>query len=358
MKKTSDERQKKHILLAVVGMTPQVVTETLFGLAKHRGVAMSELCIITTADGKNALLGAQGFPPLQEEVHRMCSRWKIREPYFDLSKTLFVASEETVELHDVRTDRENRLFPNLISNVVRQYTADPSTVLHCSIAGGRKTMSVAMAFALSLFGRTDDKLYHVVVSKEFEASRKFYPETDEEASQIVLAEMPYVRLRDKLPLLRDYPQASFSDLVSLAQGVVDEMIYFPPLVFMKAERTVMIGDRRIPFRPFDFAFYLFCATQKKPIPAGKRFSDQHWKKLQRLYERLSPSYGHRMRMHESFSSAEKRIDLVMKSASTIRRVLTQALGKKMAQQYQVSSIGQYGDVRYEVLLDRAKIVVK
>jgi len=38
--------------------------------------------------------------------------------------------------------------------------------------------------------------------------------------------------------------------------------------------------------------------------------------------------------------------------------LTQALGKKMAQQYQVSSMGQYGDVRYEVLLDRAKIVVK
>ncbi len=338
-------------------MTPQVVTETLFALAKYRGVAISELCIITTAEGKNALLGAQGFPPMQEEIHRMCSRWNMREPFFDQSKAVLVASEETVELHDVRTDRENRLFPNLITDVVRQYTADSNTVLHCSIAGGRKTMSVAMAFALSLFGRQDDRLYHVVVSKEFEQSRKFFPATDEEASQIVLAEMPYVRLREKLPLLRDYPRASFSNLVSLAQGVVDEMMYLPSLVFDRATCSVIIGEHRIPLRPFDFAFYLFCARATKPVPAGKHFSEKDREKLWRLYERLAPSYGHRERVRKSLFGAQ-RDALLTKSASTIRRVLAQALGKEMARQYQVSSIGQYGDVRYTILLERTKIEVR
>ncbi|MGB9773831.1 MAG: CRISPR-associated ring nuclease Csm6 [Bacteroidota bacterium] len=351
------QSKKNHVLLAVTGMTPQVVTETLFGLMVQRGIMIDEVCVITTAEGKRALLGEAGLPSLEEELNRMCKVWNVHIPAFDPKRSLFIAREETLELHDVRTDRDNILFPNLITNVVRRYTADANNVLHCSIAGGRKTMSVAMAFALSLFGRRDDTLYHVLVSPEFEASKKFFPETTEEGSQLILAEVPYIRLREKLPLLEEYPHASFSDLVAIAQGVVDQMMYLPQLVFERNTHTVIIGDQRIMFRPFDFAFYLFCAKRKAPVPAGKSFGDANWKKLWRLYERLSPSYGHRERVRKSFSSAQ-RDALLTKSASTIRRTLAQALGKGVARYYAVTSIGQYGDVRYTILLDRSKIEVR
>lgn len=357
MRTPNDSQRKRQVLLALTGMTPQVVTETLFALVFQRGVAIHELCVITTAEGKKAVLGETDLPALEKELERMCMVWNIPKPQFDTTSSVLVANEETIELHDIRTDRDNRLFPNLITDVVRRYTSDAATVLHCSIAGGRKTMSVAMAFALSLFGRKEDKMYHVLVTKEFETSKKFFPETNEEAAQLVLAEMPYIRLREKLPLLQDYPQGSFSDLVALAQGVVDEMMYLPPLVFEKSTRSVIIGERRITLRPFDFAFYLFCATQKRPVPAGKHFGDAEWKKLWRIYERLSPSYGHRERVRKSMSNAQ-RDHLLTKSASTIRRALTEALGRGIAKYYAITSVGQYGDVRYTIVLDQSKIEVK
>jgi CRISPR-associated protein (TIGR02584 family) len=41
-------------------------------------------------------------------------------------------------------------------------TADPQASLHVSIAGERKTMGFYVGYALSLFGRTQGRLSHVL----------------------------------------------------------------------------------------------------------------------------------------------------------------------------------------------------
>ena len=43
----------RRIFVAVVGMTPQVVTETLYALLQEKGEAPTEIHLITTSNGRN-----------------------------------------------------------------------------------------------------------------------------------------------------------------------------------------------------------------------------------------------------------------------------------------------------------------
>jgi len=352
--------RKRHLLIAVTGMAPQVVTETLYGLVIQKEIPISEVFIITTREGRDALSGSHSAfqgKSLSQEIVRLCAQYGVPPPSFDPSTNVVVAREESVELHDIRTDRDNLLFPNLIADFIRRKTEEPDTVLHCSIAGGRKTMSVALAFALSLFGRKDDKLYHVLVSKSFEESRKFFPETPTEQNELVLAEVPYIRLREKLPLLPKYPHATFIDLVAIAQGAIDEMVHLPPLIFEKTTCSVIIGRERIRLAPRDFAFYLFCARQQKPVIGGKHFSDVHWKSLWNLYAQLAPDSKHRERVWKSMTGKYKD-ELLTKAASTIRLMLRRRVGEELAKHYAVTSLEERGQIRYAIALDRSKIIVR
>jgi hypothetical protein len=197
----------------------------------------------------------------------------------------------------------------------------------------------------------------VLVSEEFQNSKKFFPETEEQRTQIVLADVPYLRLRDKLSFLGQNPHASFTELVSIAQREIDELLSLPSLVFEPLTCTVRIGEKTIKFQPFDFAFYLFCVKQRKPILAGKRFSEANWRRLRKLYSKIAPSVGQKLRVEKSMSGKDRE-RLLTKSASTVRRVLRQAIGEKLAKYYAITSNGKYGQVRYTVPLDRSKIVVR
>jgi CRISPR-associated protein (TIGR02584 family) len=94
---------------------------------------------------------------------------------------------------------------------LRKYTADSATTVLCSIAGGRKTMSALLFSCMSLLGREDDKVYHVMLPQEFEGGTtqvvyfpkkgakyklrltgKAYPGAKEQSE---LFEFPFVRMR-------------------------------------------------------------------------------------------------------------------------------------------------------------------
>jgi len=349
----------KHILIAVTGKIPQVVSETLYGLMVQKKIPIEEIFVITTAEGKSALMDnpALNLPSLADEIRRMCVHYSLKQPSFVIPENVLVAREESVELHDIRSDRDNQLFPNLINGFIRTKTSEPDTILHCSITGGRKTMSVALAFALSLFGRNKDAMYHVLVSEEFEKSRKFFPENEKEGRQLVLAQVPYVHLLEKLPLLHEYPGATFIELVSVAQGGIDQLLSLPRLIFDRSSRTVIIGEKRVHLRPFPFAVYLFCATLREPVNAGKRFGDRNWNRLWKLYGELSVAYGHRERVKKSIRGENKN-ELLMKAVSTVRRALRQALGDGLAQYYAITTVGDYRHARYTILLDRSKISIR
>ena len=103
---------------------------------------------------------------------------------------------------------------------MREITADPQASLHVSIAGGRKTMGFYVGYALSLFGRAQDRLSHVLVPPVIRVARQTSSIRRLGAAgraACISATIPFVRLRDGLPERLLEGHARFSDAVAEAQ---------------------------------------------------------------------------------------------------------------------------------------------
>jgi CRISPR-associated protein (TIGR02584 family) len=154
----------RRVLLAVTGLSPQIVTETLYALAVERKPCWTptEVRIITTRQGaktaKCALLSdAPGW------FHRLRADYGLPEIAFGVENIHVVAGPDGRPLDDILDQADNAAVADFITEEVRALTADPNTSLHVSIAGGRKAMGFYVGYALSLFGRAQDRLSHVLV---------------------------------------------------------------------------------------------------------------------------------------------------------------------------------------------------
>ncbi|MBM4260794.1 MAG: TIGR02584 family CRISPR-associated protein [Deltaproteobacteria bacterium] len=154
----------RDLLIALCGLTPQVITETLWALAHQRpAVVPHEVKVVTTDSGKAAcerlLFGKKG--KLASYLREYAPSRKIR---CGPATVITLKGADERPLHDLRTQRDNLAVADHLAAIIRGLTALPNTRLHCSVAGGRKTMGVLLATILQVYGRPDDRLYHVLVS--------------------------------------------------------------------------------------------------------------------------------------------------------------------------------------------------
>lgn len=175
---------KRHVLLCVAGGTPQIITETLWAL-KERGQRVDEVRVITTTEGRDKVRRLL-LDPSSGKFHQFLRdfpdagdiKFNDRECLYLLTKKgRGVPSERDLEedrLADILTDEDNEGAANQICEIVRDLTHDPRIHLHASAAGGRRTMSIYLTAAMQLFGRHDDVLSHVLVSKEVEFNPQFF----------------------------------------------------------------------------------------------------------------------------------------------------------------------------------------
>lgn len=164
----------KNILLAVVGLTPQVITETLFSL-HQQNKHIDTIHIITTRRGKE-IINANLLSPTDGKYYEYLREYEI-DPHsisfgFDYVHT--VTDAGGTEIEDIADAEENEWLLKKCLNLTFQLTKDPDTAVFFSVAGGRKTMTSCLTLAAQLYGRPQDRLYHVLVSPEFESSRDFY----------------------------------------------------------------------------------------------------------------------------------------------------------------------------------------
>ena len=142
---------KRKILVAVTGMSPQIVTETVYALHAQQNWQPDEIHVLTTQIGYDnitkALLGENGF------FGRLCQEYELPAIQFDEQNIHVICDAEGKKLADIRTPEENNLAADMIVNFIRKLCADENTELHVSIAGGRKSMGFYIGYALSLFGR-------------------------------------------------------------------------------------------------------------------------------------------------------------------------------------------------------------
>jgi CRISPR-associated protein (TIGR02584 family) len=221
-------KETQNLLLAVTGMSPAVVTETLYGIAKRIGDNESDdkepaahwpdhICIITTSLGKEKIqkgLIDDGW------LQKVCSEngYKEQIPSYEIC---VIPDAEKKEVADALTEADHEALADFITQKVQAYASATSGEekraewrIHASIAGGRKTMTFYLGYAMSLFGRHFDRMSHVLLeTPEFEGVKGFYAPTSEsygvqnysgdqldaKNAKVVLTDIPFIRMRHSLP---------------------------------------------------------------------------------------------------------------------------------------------------------------
>ncbi len=249
------EKTDKNILVCVTGLTPQIVTETLFCLSVQKQIKIDELFVITTERGVDVLEGKdkhESTPKtsLQDEINEMCALYKISPPKFSTRKNIIVAEEESYELPDILSDKDNILFPNIVAEFIREKTSDDANTLYCSLSGGRKSMSAHFALVLSLFANRDDKLYHIVTSEKFEFGN-FYPKTKEEEKALLIAEIPFVKLRT----LNSHFSVNDLSYYQIIEKTQEQLDLLNKLTIDISAQKVMYKNEAIKLEPLELALY-------------------------------------------------------------------------------------------------------
>jgi hypothetical protein len=201
---------------------------------------------------------------------RLCADYPLPEIAFGAEDIRVIRGPDGKPLDDILDEADNAVVADFITEEVRALTADPNASLHVSIAGGRKTMGFYLGYALSLFGRAQDRLSHVLVPPPYESRTDFfYPRPGAEDAQVHLGDIPFVRLRDGLPERLREGRARFSEVVTEAQKPLP-----PPALHLDPARlTVTAGGEALGLEPAQFAFYWLMAERCISAKGGVQRGD-------------------------------------------------------------------------------------
>lgn len=284
----------RRVVLAVSGLSPQILTETLYALASSSEDTFipTEVHLITSAEGaRRAELSL-----LSQDMgwfHRLCQDYRLPEIKFDKSHIHVMCDAKGHPMSDIRTQQDNKAAADFITAHVRSLTADSDCALHASIAGGRKTMGFYLGYALSLYGRPQDRLSHVLVSEPFESSYDFFYPTpynrvlqtrdgqlaDTALAEVTLAEIPFVSLRHGLPSELLTGSATFNESVAAANLKMGPA----QLKIDIDKQCILAGSTVVNIPPSELALFAVFARRafkgELPIAAPtKGLPDQAWGK--------------------------------------------------------------------------------
>ncbi|MDW8469626.1 MAG: CRISPR-associated ring nuclease Csm6 [Burkholderiales bacterium] len=366
----------------MTGLSPQVVTETLYALAVRppegrAAFVPTEIHLVTTATGaEHARLNLLSERP--GWFHQLRRDYDLPEIAFGPEHLHVLTAASGAALEDIRAPEDNERAADFITDKVRELAADPAAALHVSIAGGRKTMGFYLGYALSLYGRPQDRLSHVLVSPPYESHPQFYYPTpyeyvfhtldtqhrplDARKAEVTLASIPFVRLREGLPprLLRG--AASLSQVVSSANRSLEP----PRLVLEVRARRALADGLDIPLGPTEFAVLLWIAGSAALEDEGLDWStpaaaDQFLAVARRVYGR-SASGGY-ARIEEALSwrrhAAIKLAKYFEPHKARIARAFEETLGPRAAERYAIRKRKAKGaQPRYFLPLARTQIEIR
>jgi CRISPR-associated protein (TIGR02584 family) len=260
-------------LLAVVGLTPQIVTETLYALIVRSNPPFipTRIEILTTAEGHRRAIDTL-LDPSTGAFASFCRDYNLPALSDALPAHAVLAMPGVNQpLEDIRTVADSGAAADAIVARIRTHTENPDTALHVSIAGGRKTMGFLAGHALSLLGRSQDRLSHVLVDDRFLTLPDFFypppqprllrgrsgcPMSTQDAG-VTLVEIPFLRLRGQLPPAVLDAGRSYTETVALAQAALE-----PTLQINMHHRIARFGGLPIRLPPAEFAWLTWMATRR------------------------------------------------------------------------------------------------
>ena len=310
----------KTTFVTVSGISPAIITETLWALAGETPfIVPDEVVVITTSRG-------------EEDIRRLLLTpnpdWKdqtvwetIRTALFKLAKlpsshaglqlsihVIDLPNESTgvrEKARDIRTKAENAEAADYILRILASHTDATDQHVIASIAGGRKTMGALLYAAMSLVGKETDRVTHVLVNEPFETCRTFFyptqPVQNLEAGPpgrttsiiaaeaiIELADIPFVPLRNGFAEMNE-SRRSFDGLVTRYSRELQRPLGRKPVVSLDVNAAILtVEDTVIKLTGRELlasAFlYLRAKEGKKPYPTQKSAAESYlefvatWKK--------------------------------------------------------------------------------
>lgn len=371
----------KRVLLAVCGLNPQVITETLYALLQEDRLPQ-QVRILTTRGGKAAINSL--LLPSDGAFSRFCRDFGIPQDSIDFGfhSVKVLCDQNGIEYDDIDGEEANEQFLSLCMQETFRAANDPATQIFFSIAGGRKTMGACLAIAAQCYGRPQDRLFHVLVSPEFERSSDFFyppprsipiklhdPITrtpywkETRYATITLLPLPFFSIRDRLTLahLREPESPS-----TLMLSVVRERD--ARLVVDTIERKIVWKGREMDLPPALITLYLFFAMKKKDASCGAtlcRGCDACTLTTQQILGEsgnIAELYRRHARCYRDEAMSETGIISLNQEnfnsyRNKINRAIEKAFGPLRAKEISIQSVGKRPGVRYGLPVARGRIQI-
>jgi len=370
--------ENKKILLCITGLSPQIVTETLYALCVDQKSSdlwkPDEVHVITTSEGAErirlTLLHSK-----TGRFHHFVNEYELTGIQFNEDHIHIIKDKNNNPMNDIRTVSDNEAAADYMTEKMRLYTQDAESELHVSMAGGRKTMGFYAGYGLSIYGRKQDRLSHVLVSYPFEGHTEFYYPTresyviyqrndkdkplDTKNAEVTLADIPFVRLSEGKNVQLQQGRVSYLEAVRQAQEDISALELF---VETTAE-TLHLNGVSIKLAPSLFAFYWLFAERQKVADKGLHWSDDifasgylhYYGKLvnpnSAPYEKAELELNSTKETNQKFFETKK---------SKIKKEIIAQLGERISQPYLITKDlkKKNGYAQFSLTLNQKQISIK
>jgi len=325
---TQKAKNKETVLFAVLGMSPAVITETVWALAhEDRPVVPHRVVALTTVPGREALERElfEGAPcawdrmtaTLEKKGKPVAGRLKFG-PAADHVR-LFPDPAGRRNLTDIDGTAENSAAADFMLHELRAFTENPGVSVCASIAGGRKTMSALLMSCMCLLGRRQDRVLHVLVNPPFDGRLSptfLFPErgrkhvepsgraVSSSKARIMLVDVPFVRMRGWYEDTFKSAPPGYAELVRGIQKQAPEPAVLPQLTLdCETGRLLVDGitDARLSATEFA-AVSLYLEGQTEPETLFERV-------VSMKRDRLAPGAPEWRHQLQASSRFVKRADL-------------------------------------------------
>ena len=366
---------QKNILFLVTGMTPQIITETLYALAVDPESSdkwvPNEIHVLTTSKGKIQIRSRLFNDGVFEQFLKDFYLSNIK---FDDS-TVHVITCNGEELEDLKSLDDNELAANETCRLIKLFTDDESSTVHVSIAGGRKTMGFYAGYALSLYGRAQDSMSHILVSEDFEFATNFYYPTPYEHfvgkynsqehlnaqhAKVFLANIPFVRLRNTLPTTHPLRMNNyqFSDVIEQLNQVNQTL----SLEINVTQRYIQVNNSiKADLPPREMALLMWFADYKiqgkagLKAPTGSHKGEMSFAEQEYIRELTEEYLIHYDELKDGDTNIEITKDFFDSTKSKLKKHLEKQLGNELAARLMPKQNGR--STPFSLPIDKDQIVV-
>lgn len=274
------------VLISLVGTAPAVLTETVWALAmQEEAVIPDRVIAITTSTGaaklKDKLFTAGHWDRLVRDLGTQLAQrghsleGRLRFGPIGDSIRVFPDLARTRELDDIRSIQDNEAVAEFFMEQIRAFTENESIDLIVSIAGGRKTTSALLHSVMTLLGRAQDRVNHILIDDAWMFQEDFFypgcagqfvnratgePMFSSEVT-LELVDVPFVPLRYLFKRDLERSAGSFVDLIQQIRtrtlNIDDDL----RVQLDTVSGSFTVNERSISLSANEFLLYLFFARR-------------------------------------------------------------------------------------------------